>query len=135
MENTELTQRTTLLVCFLLLNRPPSCQMRALNDTDFLRLWERGAARHPLDRALLALAAALPETPGEILADWPVGRRNQALARLRCQCFGPRLRGWLACVKCGEKLEFDMNAQMLAGKENDTPPDTGETVAFNDLIF
>jgi hypothetical protein len=109
--------------------------MRTLNDTDLLRLWERGAARHTLDRALLALATALPETPGESLADWPIGRRNQGLARLRCQCFGPRLRGWLACVNCGERLEFELDAQLLAGGESNEPVPTREMITLHDRAF
>ena len=58
--------------------------MRTLSESDLLELWEAGARRHPLDRALLILAAALPEQSHDRLADWPLGRRNEALARLHC---------------------------------------------------
>jgi hypothetical protein len=88
--------------------------MRALDNADFLNLWERGARLHPLDRGLLALHAAFPETPGDHLADWPLGQRNGALIDLRCACFGPTLQGWLSCVRCEEKLEFSMNGPDLA---------------------
>jgi hypothetical protein len=88
--------------------------VRPLSDTDFLSLWERGSRCHPLDRALLALAAAFPETPYDQLADWPLGRRNQALARLRCRCFGPTLRAWTTCSACGEKLELAVDGELLA---------------------
>src|SRR6266404_5356024 len=93
--------------------------MRPISDADFLGLWECGFRRHPLDRALLALASALPEMSYAELADWPLGRRNQALTRLRCLCFGPFLRGWTACVKCSEKLEFEINAKRLTGEETE----------------
>jgi hypothetical protein len=87
--------------------------MRALSSADFLDMWERGAGLHPVDRSLVVLHSALPETY-EDLADWPLGRRNQALAELRCACFGPQLEGWTACPRCGEKLEFQMDAGALA---------------------
>jgi hypothetical protein len=109
--------------------------MRALHDTELLDLWERGARRHPLDRALLALTAALPEIPSDTLADWSIGRRNRELARLRCHCFGPRLRGWLACIKCGEKLEFEMDGQLLAGEESDPSHGPRETISIHDRTF
>jgi hypothetical protein len=88
--------------------------MRALENSDFLTLWERGAGLHPIDQGLLALSAAFPETPYETLADWPLGRRNTALARLRLVCFGPRLEAWLTCKRCDEKLEFQMDGTALA---------------------
>ena len=53
--------------------------------------------------------------PARDLADWPLGRRNQALAELRCSCFGPRLEGWTACPRCAEKLEFQMDARTSCG--------------------
>ena len=88
--------------------------MRALSNADLLDLWERGSSLHPMDRGLLALHTALAETSFESLADWPLGRRNQALAELRCSWFGARLEAWTACPRCGEKLEFQMDARTLA---------------------
>jgi len=98
--------------------------MRVLGNADFLNLWERGAGLHPLDRGLLALRTAVPETSGDSVADWPLGRRNRALAELRCTSFGPNLQGWLACVRCGEKLEFAMDGRALidvAGQPSSEP--------------
>lgn len=92
--------------------------MRALGDSDFLSLWESGSRGHPLDRALLALGAVLPEEAYASIAAWPLGRRNQALARLHCAQFGPRLRGMVACASCGEDLEVDFDARMLAEAED-----------------
>jgi hypothetical protein len=88
--------------------------MRALTSSDFLDLWERGASLHPLDQGLLILGAGLPEVSYDGLADWPLGRRNAALARLRCACFGPRLEAWMACPECGEKLELNLDGRSLA---------------------
>jgi hypothetical protein len=89
--------------------------MRSLSDSDLLHLWEGGLRRHPIDRALLALGAAFPETPYERLADWPLGRRNKALVELRCRYFGQSIQGWIACASCGEKLEFDLDGWVIAG--------------------
>lgn len=88
--------------------------MRNLSSSDFLELWERGCRLHPLDQALLLLGEGMPETSYESLADWPLGRRNQALAKMRCAGFGPRLQGWTSCMECGEKLEFEMDGGMFA---------------------
>jgi hypothetical protein len=87
--------------------------MRSLSDSDLLNLWEEGLSRHTIDRALLALGAAFPETPYDHLAEWPLGRRNEALIDLRCSCFGRRIAGWVSCASCGEKLEFDLDGQAL----------------------
>jgi hypothetical protein len=87
--------------------------MRSLSDSDLLHLWEGGMGRHPLDRALLALGAAFPEMPYERLAEWPLGRRNEALVDLRCSCFGRKMAGWVSCASCGEKLEFDLDGGAL----------------------
>lgn len=97
--------------------------MRALSDCDLLALWESGRHRHPLDRALLALGAAVPDANYESLADWSLGRRNKALAELRCHCFGNRLHGWIACSECGEKLEFEMDGRAFAGEPDADGPD------------
>jgi hypothetical protein len=98
--------------------------MRAFSNDDYLSVWERGARLHPLDRALLALSAAFPETSAASLADWPLGRRNQALAELRCACFGPSLRGWLACPICAEKLEFEIDTQTFSEGGHGTAAET-----------
>jgi hypothetical protein len=109
--------------------------MRTLSDAEFLGLWESGIHRHPLDRALLTLAAAFPEIPYERLADWPIGRRNQNLGKLYCECFGPRLRAWIACVNCGEKLEFEMNGELMAGGHIEGDPSAEEQVIVNAWTF
>ncbi|HTV13585.1 MAG TPA: hypothetical protein VME68_02645 [Acidobacteriaceae bacterium] len=93
--------------------------MKALTNSGLLDLWERGSNVHPLDRALLSIAAAEPGTSYDALADWSLGSRNAALARLRRACFGPALAGWVACPQCGERLEFSMDTGMLLEEAND----------------
>jgi len=87
--------------------------MRALTNRDFLDLWERGSALHPLDRALLVLATADLGEPYEALADWPLGRRNAALIRLRREWFGSALTGWISCPRCSGRLEFSFDTGIL----------------------
>jgi hypothetical protein len=93
--------------------------MRTLTNSDLLELWERGSGFHLLDRAMLALAAALPGERYEAMADWPLGRRNAALAELQKTCFGSALSGWVACPRCGERLEFCFDAGMLCGERRE----------------
>jgi hypothetical protein len=88
--------------------------MRTLTQVDYLALWESGRTLHPIDQGLLAVETAFPESRGESVADWPLGRRNRALAELQCECFGPALSGWTACRQCGEKLEFKVDGRALA---------------------
>jgi hypothetical protein len=90
--------------------------MKSLSSSDFLDLWERGFRMHPLDQGLLVLSTALPETSHKSLADWPMGRRNRALAELRYTCFGSHLQGWTSCTRCEEKLEIEVDARTLAAE-------------------
>ena len=96
--------------------------MNALNNVDLLNLWERGRALHPLDRGLLAIHAAFPETGSESAADWPLGRRNRALMQLRCSCFGSALQAWTACSQCGEKVELNLDAAAMIREHEGREP-------------
>lgn len=84
-----------------------------------LRVWEQGARRHPIDRALLLFSLARPETPTERLADLPLGTRNAALMALQCDCFSARLPAWLDCPGCGERMEFELDAAQLPPTETE----------------
>jgi hypothetical protein len=106
--------------------------VRAFSNSGILDLWERGIGLHPVDRNLLALGAALPETPYEDLADWPLGRRNRALAELLFSFFRPELQGWVACPQCNEKLEFQMDGRTLIGQEGTGPEGP---IAVNGRLF
>lgn len=83
-----------------------------MTEAEILGLWEAGRMLHPLDRGLLAARAGSPGTNGNA-ADWPLGRRNRALAQLHCAAFGGMLRGWARCPTCGEQLEFDFDGHRL----------------------
>jgi hypothetical protein len=87
---------------------------------------------HPLDQGLLAIHAAFPETDGESIADWPVGRRNRALAELHCRYFGGALEGWTSCPQCGEKLEFNMDGRVLTEQPQ---PEHEESIVIRGQSF
>ena len=93
--------------------------MNALGNAGFLKLWENGVRLHPLDRGLLAIQTLLPRQGKERIADWSLGRRNQALAQLHQECFGPHLQGWMKCIQCGEKLEFALDSRTLVERQRD----------------
>lgn len=86
--------------------------MRTLTQADLLTLWETGRSLHSLDQGVLAVEAASPNAR-EPIADWPLGRRNLALLELRGRVFGGPLRGWVACPRCSEKLEFELDGRTL----------------------
>ena len=109
--------------------------MRALSSSDFLDLWERGIRLHPLDRGLLVLSAAFPDVPCERMADWPLGRRNGALARLGLSCFGPNPWAWTSCTQCGEKLEVDVDFRNLANGAMENGSGAGETITVKGRSF
>ncbi|HEY1966131.1 MAG TPA: hypothetical protein VGG59_14420 [Acidobacteriaceae bacterium] len=100
-----------------------------MQHADFLSLWETGRALHPLDQGLLAIHAAFPEATS--VADWPLGRRNRALAELHCSYFGHALEGWTSCPQCGEKLEFKMDSRALA----EQPQQQGEPIVMHGETF
>jgi hypothetical protein len=87
---------------------------------------------HPLDQGLLAIQAAFPETTSESAADWPLGRRNRALAELHCCYFGRALEGWTTCPQCGEKLEFKMDGRALTAQAQ---PLQGEPIVVRGKTF
>lgn len=87
--------------------------MQALSTTQLLALWDAGQTRHPLDRALLALALAMPEQAPDQLADQPVGWREIHLLALRNAMFGNALDGYATCPSCASLMEFSLDAGAL----------------------
>jgi hypothetical protein len=105
--------------------------MRALSQADVLNLWEVGRSRHPLDQGVLALEA-VTDASRQAIADWPIGRRNHALAQLHGMMFGDWLRGWTTCQDCSEQLEFALDCGALA---DGAPPDPEDTVDVDGEAF
>jgi hypothetical protein len=103
--------------------------MVPLNPSNVLALWERGRARHAIDRALLLFAAARPDLPAGQLADLPLGQRNAALLRLRQATFGPEIRVYLDCPGCGERMELALQVDMFLPAESEAL--TGGELEYN----
>ena len=87
--------------------------MRPLSSAQVLALWDAGQTRHPIDRALLALALAMPEEAPDELADRPVGWREVNLLALRNATFGSALDGYAPCPACGSLMEFGLDGAAL----------------------
>ena len=84
---------------------------------------EAGVRAHPLDRALILLHLAEPETEPESLATLSIARRNHGLAGLRTQLFGSRLSLFADCPACTEPTEFDIDLAALPREGEDVPVD------------
>jgi hypothetical protein len=110
-------------------------RVRNFSSIDCLNLWESGAGLHPLDQGLLVLSAALPDISQETLADWPLGRRNMALAQVRCSSFGSRLHGCTACSRCDEKLEVEIDGELLATEVTNQGQASEEPIVVNGRSF
>jgi len=93
--------------------------MLPLRAPDVLALWERGRARHAIDRGLLLFAAACPELPVVRLADLPLGQRNAALLELRRSTFGPEVRAYIDCPVCRERMELALRVDMFLPPEGE----------------
>lgn len=87
--------------------------MRPLSAAQVLALWDAGQTRHPIDRALLALALAMPEEAPDELADRPVGWREVNLLALRNATFGSALEGYAPCPSCSALMEFNLDGSAL----------------------
>src|SRR5262245_58016762 len=88
--------------------------MHALGADTMLAVWERGHALHPIDRALLILAAG---EPTDVEPDQPfrlsLGRRDALLLTLRAATFGQQLCAYVRCPRCNGELEFDLTCDSL----------------------
>jgi hypothetical protein len=100
--------------------------MRDLSPAELLDIWDRGQGRHPVDRALLLLAAARNGDGGEPDA-LPLGEANRRLLELRARAFGPRLEVRVDCPACGERLELSLETADLASPAP-PPPDPSSDV-------
>ncbi|HVV86686.1 MAG TPA: hypothetical protein VHE35_26690 [Kofleriaceae bacterium] len=84
-----------------------------LSAEQILRVWEEGRDRHPLDRALVVLAAGLPDASWDDLCRLPIGRRDAALLELRARTFGERLELLARCPACGAQAELALDVRAL----------------------
>ena len=93
-----------------------------LSAAGVLAVWDAGRDRHPVDRALLLLAAAQPGEPWERLAALPLPERDARLLELRMAALGPTLAVRAACPACAEPLEFSLEVPALLAAGGAPPP-------------
>lgn len=86
---------------------------RALSPAGVLEVWDAGRDRHPVDRALVLLAAASPGAAWDELAALPLPERDARILELRMAALGPDLSVRAACPACGEGVEFNLDVPSL----------------------
>ncbi|MFD4717320.1 hypothetical protein ACFWOY_01290 [Streptomyces sp. NPDC058423] len=86
-----------------------------VGPAELLATWEAGLDRHEAERALLLHGAARPGAGSDELLSVPVGVRETELFALRRALFGERMQVRAECAACGEAMEFDLDAGLLAG--------------------
>ncbi len=100
--------------------------MRALSASDILYAWDAGQQKHPIDRALLLLALALPAFSPALLSSLTIGQRNRALLMLRQKTLGTSATCFAQCPNCGEKLEFTLDLSEMSSTEVEALIEPGE---------
>ena len=100
--------------------------MRALLASDIVYAWEAGQLKHPVDRALLLLALALPACSPALLGSLTIGQRNRQLLLLRQKTLGATAQCFVQCPHCGEKLEFTLDLSAMLPTAMEAPLEPGE---------
>ncbi len=96
--------------------------MRGLSPDEIVRLWEEGAAWHPLDRALAVLGAAERLTDWTSLGELPLGERDQRLLALHARMFGAELDASASCPRCASAVELRVPIDSLCCPRDERPP-------------
>jgi len=105
--------------------------MRPLSAHEVIEIWEAEDNQHSVDRALSLLAAARPDQTRDQLAALSVGQRDASLLTLRERTFGPRLKGFIECPRCSERLEFEVAVADLRVAAPEVQETERELVAGN----
>ena len=106
--------------------------MNGLSAADIVRVWERGAGQHPIDRALTILAAA-PQHGDAALADLSIGERNRRLLAIRAGTFGADIEALATCAVCGERVALQIPARTLTDRSVDPVADSDGPVGVRHL--
>jgi hypothetical protein len=93
-----------------------------LSAPRLLEIWERGAAWHALDQALLVVQTADADESGEDPSDWTIGRRDRRLLEIRRDTFGDRIDGYAECPACRSSLEFELSCARLIELQGSARP-------------
>lgn len=94
--------------------------VQALSASAMLELWEQGAARDPLDQALLFLRHACPTQSFDALCEWTIGQRDACVLELRQQTLGDRIEAYAECPACRNGLEFELSCTALLASASDS---------------
>jgi hypothetical protein len=105
--------------------------MRALSASEMIVIWERGAAQHPVDRALTLLEACCGE-PRERLAQASIGQRDALLLLVHQQLFGDVLQAFAECPQCRERLEYSLSTREIAARSQTGGIDSESHLSFVD---
>jgi hypothetical protein len=97
--------------------------MRALNESEVLRLWEIGAEQPSARRTLLLLDSA-EEHPDPPPAEWSIGWRDRRLLELRRALFGERVAARARCPSCGAAAELSFTTSEILDPSPAPPPGT-----------
>lgn len=97
--------------------------MRALSESDVLRLWELGAEQPSARRALLLLDSSV-ESPASPPAQWSIGWRDRSLLELRRTLFGEDIAARARCPSCGAAAELSFAASDILDPSSGPPPET-----------
>jgi hypothetical protein len=100
--------------------------MRPITASELLGLWENGLSQPAWQRALSLLAAMLPDSTWDNLADLPLGQRDAHLLDLRVGLFGPRFSSLAVCPSCAERLELSFAVDDIRAREG-LPLSAGES--------
>jgi hypothetical protein len=105
--------------------------MRAISASEMIAVWERGAAQHPVDRALTLLEACCGE-PRERLAQASIGQRDALLLLVHQQLFGDVLQAFAECPQCRERLEYSLSTREIAARSQTGGIDSESHLSFVD---
>ena len=87
--------------------------MRSFSDEEVIRLWEHGQQHDTVNRALWILVTAFPKRSRDELAEFPIGRRDKLLLRLREQMLGRSVQSYAECPQCNAQLTFSLDTAEL----------------------
>lgn len=101
-------------------------------ERQLLDLWERGLGQSATARAEALLALAAPQSEPDEPSALPLGERERRLLTLRLGLLGSRMNALVACPRCGERHEVELDVNELLSACPAGPPAT-LAVRVNDL--
>jgi hypothetical protein len=84
-----------------------------LSAADLIKIWEQGAAWHPIDQALLIAQTVYPDLSPQDLREMAIGRRDILLLQTRRHTFGDRIEAYVECPDCRGGLEVTFSCETL----------------------